>query len=222
MDYLESFERWLEYQKLAGKLLPADVEERLRSQYVDALDRAVAQDPSRWMSKSPVAGEYRYAVVIDDGKNQWVTLCVKRSPRGEYFVLVPREREWDPHASYHLDGEYHQKSYGTKVMVQQHQRLDQFKGTEHLGNFMGHGTGSALYKPQNYTAALIVSEGVLTGLQGQVLVDLVEPDHSPAPHHREIPGMKIHSEQTYKDASPWIVIAAAVQTREVEATAPPN
>jgi len=98
-------------------------------------------------------------------------------------------------------------------MDQQRQRLDQFKGTEHLGSFMGHGAGAALYKRQNYTAALIVPEGVLRGLQGQVLVDLVEPGHSPAPHHREIPGMTIHSEQTYKDTSPWMVIAAAVQTR---------
>jgi hypothetical protein len=149
--------------------------------------------------------------VIDDGKDQWITLCVKRSPKGEYFVLIPRDSSWDPHASYHLDGKYHQKSYAMKFMVQRRQPLDQFKGTEHLGSFVGHGKGSALYKPPNYTAALTLPEGVLKGLRGQVLVDLVEPGHLPAPHHRQIPGMRIYAEQTYKDASPCVVIAVAVQ-----------
>ncbi|HET9390981.1 MAG TPA: hypothetical protein VFO44_15140, partial [Steroidobacteraceae bacterium] len=114
-DFLNSFEQWLEHQKLPGPLT-AEIETLLRRQYEAAVSRASAHDPDLWMRKPPQPGEYRYAVVIDDGADQWVTLCVKRSPKGEYFVLIPRDGEWDPHASYHFNGQYHQKSYGMKSM----------------------------------------------------------------------------------------------------------
>jgi len=46
--------------------------------------------------------EHRYAVAIRNSANLWLTLWVTRSPKGEFFVFVPRaDRKWTPHASYH-------------------------------------------------------------------------------------------------------------------------
>lgn len=62
--------------------------------------------------------EHRYAVAIREGSNLWLTLWVTRSPKGEFFVLVPRaQRKWTPHASYHQSGTHHMKSYD-RVSVQ--------------------------------------------------------------------------------------------------------
>jgi hypothetical protein len=86
-------------------------------------------------------GERRYAVACREGDDLWLTLWVRRSPKGAFFVMVPRgDREWDPHSSYHLDGKFHSKSYDKKMMVQQRQPLTgAFHGTEHLGAHYGHG-----------------------------------------------------------------------------------
>ena len=78
------------------------------------------------------AGEHRYAVAIEDGADLRLALVVRRSRKGEYFVLMPRDGDWNLHASYHIDGRYHHKSYDqASLMPQLRQRFDQFKGTEH-------------------------------------------------------------------------------------------
>ncbi len=174
MDYLDTFELWLEHQQ-CPRPIPADLEPMLRQQYEAAVERFIEHDPSGWMRQPLKSDEHRYAVVIDDAQKQWVTLCVVRSPKPEYFILIPRDSEWDPHASYHQSGRYHQKSAGLAISRQQRQPLPSFKGAEHLSSFMGHGTHMAIYRPSNYTAALVVPAGVLRGLEGEVLIDLVEP-----------------------------------------------
>jgi hypothetical protein len=62
------------------------------------------------------------------------------SPKPEFFVFIPRgDRGWDPHASYHLDGTLHQKSFDQKSVSQKRQPLTgAFRGTAHLGAYMGH------------------------------------------------------------------------------------
>jgi hypothetical protein len=162
------------------------------------------------LSKPPPTGEFRYAVSIDDGTNLWLTLWVRRSRSRECFVMYPRG--WgsgDPHASYHRDGRFHSKSYNRKFMPQQRKPLDQFHGSEHLGQFQGHGTGLVKCVPKAFTSILSVPPGILEARRGSVLVDLVEPGHLPAAHHRQLPGLKIILEQTFKDCSPWVVIAVA-------------
>jgi hypothetical protein len=68
------------------------------------------------MKLQPVPGEEKYAVAIRDGSDLWLTLWVRCSRKGEIFVMYPRgDRDWDAHASYHLDGTLHQKTHG-KVM----------------------------------------------------------------------------------------------------------
>jgi hypothetical protein len=44
------------------------------------------------------------------------------SPKGEIFVMYPRADAGNPHASYHLDGTYHHKSYGSTGFAKQSSR----------------------------------------------------------------------------------------------------
>src|SRR5262245_66669028 len=94
------------------------------------------------MKLQPVPGEHRYAVAVQAGSDLWLTVWVRRSRKGEFFIILPRgDRDWDPHTSYHLDGTLHMKSHGRKVLrAQKLQALTgEFRGSEHLGVYSGHG-----------------------------------------------------------------------------------
>ena len=103
----------------------------------------------------------------------------------------------------------HVHADGLKFGLQKRQRLDRFRGTEHLGLFGGHGAGAANCDPASFTAVLRAPPGILEGLRGSVLIDLVEPGVAPAAHHRDLPGRRIVREETYRDCSPWVVVAIA-------------
>jgi hypothetical protein len=213
MHHLDTFDDWLKYQQIDRQALPEDVEVILHGGYERARSAFKAHDVHSVVRRPRPAGEHRYAIAIEDGANLWLTFWVKRSPEGECFILYPRGRgTWNPHASYHSDGRYHQKSYDQKFGAQQRQPLDQFKGTEHLGMFGGHGTGTAICDPASFTAVLRVPTGILEAMHGCVLVDLVEPGMAPAAHHRNVPGLQIVHEETYRDCLPWVVVAIASQT----------
>jgi hypothetical protein len=197
------FKSWLTNQGIDPDVLPD--KERVRAAYDQAHLRAEALQTT---TLGPgTTGGYGYAVAIEDGADLRVTLWVRRGPK-ICVVLQPRGREWDPHVTYHLDGQYHNKSYGIASGVQQRQRLDQFKGTEHLGVFMGHGPPLPKCNPSDYTDLIRVPAGVLTGLKGGVMLDLVEPGVAPNPLHRET--HEVIQEKTYRDCSPWVVVAVVV------------
>jgi hypothetical protein len=129
-----------------------------------------------------------------------------------YEKRMPGDKDWDPHATYHQDGTYHQKSFDQKLMVRKLQPLDQFKGTEHLGSFQGFGTGAApICNPANFTSTLTVPMGILESKHVDVLIDLVEPGVLTNPLHRRNSGLRITYEETYSDCSPSLVIAVAAQ-----------
>ena len=80
----------------------------------DELKQASAATPKVGRMKLK-PGEQRYAVALRDGSDLWLTLWVRRSPKGEIFIMLPRgNRAWDPHNSYHRDGTFHAKSFGRK------------------------------------------------------------------------------------------------------------
>jgi len=210
MSSPDTFEDWMKRQKL-----PQPMEDHLigplRAEF--ARDK-VRGDELRARELSPgTTGGFSYAVAIEEDGGLRLSLWIKRSLNGECFVFQPRDPEWNPHASYHKNGQYHQKSYGAKTGVQQRQRLDQFKGTEHLGFFAGHGIVAPSCNASNFTSVLKVPQGILEGAQGLVIVDLVEPGIAPAQQHREIPGQRIVREETYKDVRPWLVVAIATTDR---------
>jgi hypothetical protein len=135
-DDLNTFKGWLKYQ-LGDTILPPDQLEIWRSMYEEC------KPPSSLglMNLKPLRpGEYRYAVALRDGSDLWLTLWVRRDPKGDVYVLVPRtDGGWDPHTSYHRDGRMHSKSYGMAFGIKQLQPLTSaFRGTEHLGMFAGH------------------------------------------------------------------------------------
>lgn len=209
---LDTFEDWLKHQGFVVEGTPEDLVTRWRADFESGKVRRMAARSAVFFNQPCPAGEYRYAVAIEDGADLRLALVVRRSRKGEYFVLMPRDGDWDPHASYHLDGRYHQKSYNQVLMPKTRQRLDQFKGTEHLGVFMGFGTGAApICNPANFTSVLEVPPGILDSMNGCVLIDLVDADTPPNPIHRQSPGQRITHEETYRDSSPAVVIAAAAQ-----------
>lgn len=92
------------------------------------------------MKFRPVPGEHTYAVAVRDGSDLWLTLWVRRSRKGEFFVMLPAaDPGWDAHVSYHLDSTRHSKSQPQVQFTASAPTLDgTFRGTEQLGTFGGH------------------------------------------------------------------------------------
>jgi len=157
--------------------------------------------------KPPVAGEYRYAVAVRDGADLWLALWVRRSPKGEFFIMRPRaERGWDPHTSYHLDGSVHMKNYGHRARAPQKRQplTGAFSGTEHLGAYFGYtpqGIG-AVCDPGSFSGVVEVPPRVLGPRDGGVMIDLVEPCCQP----ESLLWARIVRQEVFRDTVPWIVI----------------
>jgi hypothetical protein len=206
-EKLETFDGWLEYQGATG----ATGQERAEWQRL--FDELKANPTPRvgLMKLRRVPGEYKYAVAIRDELNElWLTLWVRRSPKGEFFVMVPRgDRAWNPHCSYHLDGTFHSKSYGSKSpFVKKLQPLTSaFHGAAHLGYYGGHGTGTgAVCDPSFFDGIVELSKGILGPRDGSVVVDLVEPGCEPL----KLYGTVVR-EEIFRDFTPWLIIRIELQ-----------
>ena len=135
-DDLKTFEGWLRYQGVEIAATGPDELDEWRRAFEEVRQRTEASPKVGLMKLRPLPGEHRYAVAIQEGFDLWLTLWVRRSPSGEFFVLLPRgEREWNAHTSYHLDGRFHMKSRGETVLPpKQRQPLTGlFRGSEDLG-----------------------------------------------------------------------------------------
>jgi hypothetical protein len=160
------------------------------------------------MKLRPVPGEYRYAVAVCEGSNLWLVLWVRRSKKGEFFVIIPHsDRESDIHSSYHLDGTFHMKSYGRQSLVAQRKKqplTGTFRGTEHLGAQRGYAPKStgAICDPAAFSRVVKVPPGVLGPRDGQIVVDLVEPGCEPI----SWPSPRGFQQEVFRDADPWVVI----------------
>jgi len=141
-DDLDTFEGWLRYQAIDTETATPEELAMWRGLFDEVKERSSATPKVGLMKLRPVPGEHRYAVALRDGSKLWLTLWVRRSRKGEFFVMVPRgDREWDPHTSYHLDGTFHMKSFGHKFdpTPKRQPLTGVFRGTEHLGTYGGHG-----------------------------------------------------------------------------------
>ena len=161
-DDLRTFEGWLGYQGIDLTTAPPDELAQWR-----AIFDEISKKPSPkigLMNLRSIPGEHRYAVPVREGPDLWLTLWVRRSPKGEFFVMVPRsDRGWDPHTSYHLDGTFHSKSFGRKFGAQDRQPVtSQFRGTENLRAYGGHGPKGvgAICDPAAFSGVVEVSPGV--------------------------------------------------------------
>jgi hypothetical protein len=160
-DDLATFETWLRYQAVdAATATPDEL-------------RSLATPKVGLMKLLPVPGEHRYAVAVRDGTDLWLTLWVRRSRKGEFFVMIPRsDGDWDPHTSYHRDGTFHPKSFGAKVIPPQKRQplTGTFRGTGHLGAYHGHspkGVG-AICDPTAFSGVVEVAPGVLGPRDGEL------------------------------------------------------
>src|SRR5262245_56541520 len=184
-DGLTTFEGWLRYQAVDAETLTADELKMWRDIFDEMRQRCAATPKVGLMKLRPVSGEQKYAVAIHKGTDLWLTMWVRCSRKGEVFIMYPRsDRDWDAHASYHLDGTLHQKSY-SKIMgapLKRQPLTAAFKDSEHLGMYGGHGTSSgAVCDPAAFTGVVIVEPSVLGPRHGVVAVDLVEPGCEPPP-----------------------------------------
>lgn len=207
-DDLKTFEGWLRYQAVDPATLTPEQLTTWREMFEDARRRSAASPKVGLMKLQPVTGEHRYAVAVQEGSDLWLTLWVRRSRKGEFFVMRPiGDREWDPHTSYHLDGTRHMKSYGrVDLSPQKRQPLTGvFRGIEDLGSYYGYspkGVG-AICDPAAFSGVVKVAPGVLGPRDGGVTVHLMEPGHELT---EQLPWTKTVIRQVFRDAVPWVVI----------------
>lgn len=211
-DDLNSFDGWLRYQGVDAPAITPEEFATWRRIFEDARQRSAVNPKAGLMKLQPVPGEYRYAVVVRDLADLRLTLWVKRSRKGEFFIMLPRgDREWDMHTSYRLDGTLHRKGHGSQVFTSdRRQPLNgTFRGSEHLGTYFGYGPKSvgAICDPMAFAGVVEVSPDVWGPMDGWVAVDLVEPGTEPP--------LKIHSSQIitrkqFTDLLPWVVITVGM------------
>ena len=207
-DDLNTFDGWLKYQAVDPTTLTPDQLKQWTSWFDENRKN---KDPQMGLLKLKARpGEKLYAVAVRDGDNLWLVLWVRRSGKGEFFVMVPRTKKgWDPHTSYHRDGTFHAKSFDHKHTIQQRQPLTgEFRGTEHLGAYGGYGPKSvgAICDPSAFAGVVEVPSGILGPKHGSIVVDLVEPGHEPI----SWPFKEI-ARQIFNDDVPWIVIRVGTQ-----------
>jgi len=178
-DDLLTFEGWLRYQAVPATTPPE--EQKLWREMYDEMTRLRDATPKvGLMKRQHVPSEQKYAVAIRKGAGLWLTMWVRCSPKGELFVLYPGGKaRGDAHASYHVTGRYHHKSHGGAFMREDRQPLTAaFSGSEHMGQFGGHGTRTgAICDPMAFDGLVIIRADILGPRDGSVGVDLVEPAH---------------------------------------------
>jgi hypothetical protein len=212
IDFIDEYELrtldgWLKYQAIDKASLSPEELDMWLSLFAEANQRALATPKLDLIKLKPIEDEYRYAVAVREGSNLWLVLWVRRSAKGEIFVLLPRgDAKSDVHSSYHLDGTYHHKSYKRTFHRRKGQPLTQvFLGTFPLISYSGFGpkTVGAVCNNLDFNAVLEVPSGVLGPRNGSISVDLVEPDHNSV---ECLGSVSPFCQGVYKDSRPWITI----------------
>jgi len=178
-DDLLTFESFLKYQAVDPAILTPDELAMWRGFFDDAARRRESSPKVGLMKLRPAPGEQKYGVALRDGSELWLTMWVRCSPKGEIFVMCPRADSGNPHASYHLDGTLHNKSYGKAHFPKKRQPLTAaFRESEHLGMLMGHGKSSgAVCDPKAFDGLVIVEPGILGPKHGSVGINLIAPGY---------------------------------------------
>jgi hypothetical protein len=205
-DDLETFEGWMNFQGIDAASAPEELE-MWQGIFDEARKRSSDTPKVGLMKLRPLSGEHRYAVAVRDGSDLRLALWVLRSRKGEFFVLLPRgDRDWNVHASYHLDGTRHLKSFDQKVLpaTKCQPLTGTFRGAESLVAFSGYGPKSvgAVCDPAAFSEVIEIAPGVLGPRDGAITVDLVEPGCNPPAY----PWANIFRREFIRDKPPWVVI----------------
>ena len=194
----------MEYQGFSIENSSPEQLAQFKDMYKSGLDRSHGK--VRMKPRKRPAGEHEYEVAIQDGEKLWVTFRIKRSKDNDVYLFYPRaDRESNPHTSYHKDGTFHSKSYGSKIgSSSKRQPPDSnFTGSEHIGSFGGHGgrTIGLEYDQLAWDGVIEVKPGVLGPRNGTVVVDLLAPLAVPLEWYAEVIVSHI-----FKDRVPWISV----------------
>lgn len=208
---LQTFEGWMRFQAVDPAALTESQLATWLELFEDSRACADAAPKVGLMKLKPMqAGERRFAVAIRNAAELSLTLWVRRSKKGEFFVMIPRgDKEWDPHTSYHGDGVVHGKSYGEKFEWKiERPPAGEFYGVVNLGAYAGHGSGAAC-DPSAFTAIVEVPPGVLGPRDGDVHVHLCEPGAMPCAD--DWPFRKVFVQRVFDDAVPHVVITIVIE-----------
>lgn len=173
-DDLLTFDGFLKYQAVDPAVCTQEEIEMWRDLFVEAMHRRATAPKVGLMKLRSVPGEQKYGVAIQRDADLWLTLWVRCSPKGEVFIMYPRT-SGNPHSSYHRDGTFHQKSFRFVGIREGLQPLGpDFKESEHLGTYAGHGSSSgAVCDPNAFDGLVLIKPGILGPKHGSVGVDLV-------------------------------------------------
>ena len=205
---MQTFEEFMAHQGLS----PTDPEvgslSDWREEYEDARERARLTPPvgARVLRRSPT--DLLYAVAVEDEAGLWLTLWVRRSPKSEYFVMIPRrDGEWNPHVSWHVDGGFHHKTYDHRIVRQERQRPDaSFRGSENMiltpvtadPRVVG-----AMCDRSQFDGLLVVpASGLGARQRHHVSIDLAQTGHCEVSQ----PGNRLVDQRVFKGSVPWIVV----------------
>jgi hypothetical protein len=212
-DDLKTFDGWLRYQAVDASATPSEELANWQHIFEDVRQRRAVNPKVGLMKLQPVPGEFKYAVAVGEGADLWLVLWVRRSAKGEVFVMKPMgDRDWNPHTSYHLDGTLHVKSHGRKMLTPQKRQplTGSFQGTVDLGIDAGYAPKAvgAIYDPTAFSGVVKVPSGVLGPKYGAVGVVLVEPGHAPPDYTW---GYEVVTQMVFRDVSPHVVITVLRQ-----------
>jgi len=156
-----------------------------------------------------MADDVIYAVAIRDDVGLWLLCRIRRSSRGDVYVLFPRDEPgWDPHASYHRDGTRHVRSHGGRYLTEQRQRPDaSFRGTESVFALAIQPGEPAMFKTPcdaaKFADVLAIPRQDLPLDEHHTLaVDLVEPGNDASP----LPWRAMVLQRSFRDTVPWILV----------------
>lgn len=206
-DDLATFDGWLKSQAVDPAMITSDELILWRSYYDEARTLSLATPKVGLINRRASLSECLYAVAVRENSDLWLALWIRRSRKGEFFVILPTsDREWDPHTSYHLDGTIHNKSFRQKFPRRRQEQplTGTFKGAVNLGTYGGFApkTVGAICEPSNFSGVVEVASGILGPRDGSVAIDLIEPGGKPIPHYFT----QVSKQQVFSDKSPWIVV----------------
>lgn len=218
-DDIESFDIWLQYQGINSASLSADDLKIWKDSHNDAVKWAKESPKVGVMLIPPMQpGENFYAVAVEGGENLWLALWVKRSVRGDFYVLIPRgNKSANHHTSYHCDGTFHSKDFGCKSPYGKRQATTGiFRGIERLGTFGCHAPKlvGAICEPSAFSGVVRVKAGLLGPKHGRISVDLIEPDFPLDRSEWEHPRQRIESQHIFGEGSPRVVITVLASIHE--------
>ena len=206
-DLDAAFNGYLRDQAIDKKTASPEMLAQFREAF-EEVQRAKAVTPTRRPMKlrDLKPDEYRYAVAVREGSELFVTLFIRRDPKGDVYVMIPRGRgSGNPHASYHRNGTLHHKSNDRPMMPSDRQPLigGGFKGCEHICMFGGHAPKrvGVTCDATKFTGIVEVQDEELN--DGFVAVDLVEPGCEKQVIDL---GNPVHSTHVFKEAEPWLLI----------------